>query len=179
LRDVNGNPVSAGQLLDGTPVLVSADRNINASSSGVVAQNGILKATGNVDGAIFAKGNIDVGAVNNVNVTALAQGTANVSAGGDVSGTVIGIGGVSASGGSVDATLLSNTSISGETSGQSGFSQGTAASATAQAAQTEVAAQAKEEGTDADAEDLKKNKKGITLAQKVSRVTVLLPTKTN
>ena len=179
LRDVNGNPVSAGQLRDGTPVLVSADRNINASSSGVVAQNGILKATGNVDGAIFAKGNIDVGAVNNVNVTALAQGTANVSAGGDVSGTVIGIGGVSASGGSVDATLLSNTSISGETSGQSGFSQGTAASATAQAAQTEVAAQAKEEGTDADAEDLKKNKKGITLAQKVSRVTVLLPTKTN
>ena len=146
LRDANGKALTAGELATGTPVLVSADRDIDAKNSGVVAQNAILKATGNVDGAIFAKGNIDVAAVNNVNVTALAQGTASVSAGGDLSGTIIGIGGISASGANVDATLLSNAAISGETSGQSGFAQGTAANATAQADQSEDVAKTAEVG---------------------------------
>ncbi|MDD5138774.1 MAG: filamentous hemagglutinin N-terminal domain-containing protein [Verrucomicrobiales bacterium] len=179
LRDSGGNRLTADEIANGTPVLVSADRNIDANNSGVVAQNAILKATGDIDGAIFAKGNIDVGAVNNVNVTALAQGTANVSAGGDLSGTIIGIGGITASGGSVDATLLSNAAISGDTSGQTGFAQGTAANATSQAEQTEDAAKTTDDGTGEDADEQNKKKKAITLAQKVSRVTVLLPTKTN
>ncbi len=183
-KDINvAKPLDATQqpYLDGSgnPILVIG-RNIDASNSGVVAQNAILKATGNVDGAIFAKGNIDVTAVNNANVTALAQGTVSASAGGDLSGTIIGIGGISASGGSVDAALLSNGTISGGTSGQSGFAQGTAANATAQADQSEDVAKAAESGTgDATDDDLKKKKASVALAQYVSRVTVLLPTKNN
>ncbi|MEI8345293.1 MAG: dihydroorotate dehydrogenase [Candidatus Omnitrophota bacterium] len=92
---------------------------------------------------------------------------------------IIGIGGISASGSSVDAALLSNAGISGATSGQTGFAQGTAANATAQADQSPDAAKAAETGTGDDPEEQNKKKKGITLAAKVSRVTVLLPTKNN
>ena len=186
--DSGGNNVSVAEPLDankqpyldgsGNPILVLG-RNVDASNSGVIAQNAILQATGDVKGAIFAKGNIDVAAVNNVNVTALAQGTASVNAGGTLSGTIIGIGGISASGSSVDAALLSNAGISGATSGQTGFAQGTAANATAQADQSPDAAKAAETGTGDDPEEQNKKKKGITLAAKVSRVTVLLPTKNN
>ena len=179
LRDGSGNPLTAGQIASGTPVQVSADRNVDASNSGVIAQNAILKATGNVDGAIFAKGNIDVAAVNNANVTALAQGTVNASAGGNLSGTIIGIGGITASGGSVDAALLSNAGISGATSGQAGFAQGTAANATAQGDQNQDAAKAADSGSSDDTDEQNKKKKPIALAQKVSRVTVLLPAKSN
>lgn len=179
MRDSQGQRVTAANLAAGAPVLVSDNRDIDASGSGVIAQNAVLKASGDIAGLIFAQGNIDVAAVNNVNVTALAQGTANVAAGGNVSGTIIGVGGVSASGGSIDASLLSNNSISGATSGQSGLAQGTAANATAQADQSEDVAKAAESGTGDDTEEQNKKKKGIKLAQKVSRVTVLLPTKTN
>jgi hypothetical protein len=113
-----------------------------------------------------------------VNVTVLAEGTANVSAGGTVSGTIIGVGGVSASGSSIDASLLSNNSISGQTSGQSGLAQGTAANATSAAASNNDANQtADKSATTDDSDDEKKNKKPITLAQRVGRVTVLLPGK--
>ena len=51
-------------------------------------------------GNIFALDNVNINAVNNVNVTALGQGNVNVSsAAGSISGTIIGVGGVSASGG--------------------------------------------------------------------------------
>jgi filamentous hemagglutinin family protein len=171
------------ELQDGIPVLVSPNRDIDVSGSGVIAQNASLRASGNVNGLIFAAtGNIDLAAQGNVNVTALAQGTANVDAGGKISGTIIGIGGITAnsSSGSIDANLISNNSISGETSGQSGTTQGTAANATSAAASNENATQNAATTTgDDDTTDDKKNKKPITLAQKVGRVTVLLPNKTN
>jgi len=180
MRDALGQPVSAANIGQGTAVEVSAGKNINAANSGVIAENAILKATGNIDGAIFAKGNIDVAAVNNANVTALAQGTVTASAGDTLSGTIVGIGGISASGGSVDATLLSNGAISGGTSGQTGFAQGTAANATATAASNEANQTADQAATgDGSGEDDLKKKKPISLAQKVGRVTVILPTKTN
>lgn len=175
----------AGYELDpdtGLPVLESADRDIDVSGSGVIAQNAVLKASGSVNGLIFATGNIDVSAQQNVNVTALAQGTASVDAGGKISGTIIGVGGISASSssGSIDANLISNNSISGETSGQSGTTQGTAANATSAAASNENASQNAASTTgDDDTTDDKKNKKPVALAQKVGRVTVLLPNKTN
>jgi filamentous hemagglutinin family protein len=162
-------------LQNGTPQFVSAGRDIDVSGSGVIAQNASLKASGSINGLIFAEGNIDVSAQQNVNVTALAQGTANVSAGGNVSGTIIGVGGVAASGGSIDAALLSSGTISGQTSGQSGFAQGTAANATSAAASSENASQnAATSSTTDDNDDLKK-KKPVALAQRVSRVTVILP----
>ena len=155
-------------------------QNIDASGSGIVGGNINLKTTGNINGIVFARNNLNISAQQNVNVTALSEGTANVSAGDSISGTIIGVGGISASGGSVDASLLSNGSISGATSGQSGMAQGTAANATSAAAsndsnQTADKTASAGDGTDDDS----KKKKPISLAQKVSRVTVILPTKTN
>ncbi|MEI9962336.1 MAG: hypothetical protein WDM76_14730 [Limisphaerales bacterium] len=126
---------------------------------------------------IFARNNIDLNAQQNVSVTALAQGTVNVSAGDNVSGTIIGIGGINASGSSVDASLLSqNINASGDVSGTVGFAQGTAANATSQNTQSEDTSKVGDSSEEAD-DDKKKKGKGITLAQKVSRVTVLLPAK--
>jgi hypothetical protein len=181
LRDSMGNPVFAADIANGTPTLVSAARNIDVSGSGVIAQNAVLDASGDITGIVFAQGNINISAVANVNVTALAQGTINASAGGDISGTIIGIGGITASGSSIDASLLSqNISASGDTSGATeGFAQGTAANSTSQGMSdnsSQTAAAGSSDGSDDD--DLKKKKKGVTLAQKVSRVTVLLPPKT-
>ena len=178
LRDGIGNPVTAGNMSGATPVHVSDGRDINAQGSGIIASNARLDATGDINGLIFARNNINIVAQQNVNVTALGEGTVSVGAGGTVSGTVIGVGGVSASGSSVDASLVS-ANVSGATSGQSGLGTGGAANATANAASasddsTKVAKKSEDTGED---DTTKKKTKGIALAQKVSRVTVLLPSK--
>jgi hypothetical protein len=163
-EDVNGNILSPG-------------RNIDASGSGIIGSTVTLKASGDIIGAIFARNNLDINAVQNVNVTALSEGTATVNAGESLIGTIVGIGGVNAAGGSVDATLLSNNQITGDTSGQSGFGQGTAAAAASQSMQSEDVAKAADATTDDQDDETKKKGKGITLAQKTGRVTVLLPQK--
>jgi filamentous hemagglutinin family protein len=177
LRDNLGNRVDAAQTANGTAVKVSDGHNIDATGSGIIAQNAALEASGKIDGVIFAQGNINLSAVGNVNVTALAQGNVNVSSGGNISGTIVGVGGISASGSSIDASLLSqNVSASGDTSGGTqGFAQGTAANAASTGASAEDTKSTKKSET-TDAEDPKK-KRGIALAQKVSRVTVILPAK--
>ncbi len=176
LRDSGGNAVNAANLASGTAVKVSENRNIDASGSGVIGSTVKLKSTGSIIGVIFARNNIDITAQQNVSVTALAQGTVSASAGGSVSGTLIGVGGVSASGGNIDASLISNNGISGSTSGQKGTVAGTAADSTASAASAgNDDSKSKNSGSATEAEDATK-KKGIALAQKVSRVTVFLPT---
>jgi len=167
---------SAGTvILPGSPA-----RDINASGSGVIGGNVSLKASGNINGLIIARGNANINAAQNLNVTALAEGTVSANAGGTISGTIIGIGGISASGSSIDASLLSNNSISGATTGQSGMAQGTAANATSQAASNNDSNQtAEKSATSDDTDDSNNKKKPISLAQKVGRVTVILPTKIN
>jgi hypothetical protein len=179
LRDSLGNRVDAAHGANATPVKVSSDHNIDATGSGIIAQNAVLEASGKIDGVIFAQGNINLSAVGNVNVTALAQGNVNVSAGGNISGTIVGVGGISASGGSIDASLLSqNVSASGDTSGATqGFAQGNAAGAASQGAANEESKKTTKKSDASGDEDANKKKKGILLAQKVSRVTVLLPSK--
>jgi len=181
LRDSQGQPVSAANWSDGTPVLVSSGQNINASGSGIIAGNASLEASGSIEGLIFARNNIDIVAQQNVDVTALGQGNVRVDAVGSITGTYIGVNGVSASGGSIDASLISANVTGGATSGQSGLGQGTAANTAANAASAsedsgKVAA--KSDGSD---DDLLKKKNqgkgGIVLAQKTGRVTVLLPQK--
>jgi hypothetical protein len=176
LQDASGNPVTAGNLAQGTPIKVSADRNINASGSGILAGNATLKASGSIVGLIFARNNIDISAQQNVNVVAVGQGNVNVSSSvGTISGTIIGVGGVTASGSSIDAALISGN-VSGATSGQSGLGQGTAANATAQAVSSEDSAKTAAADTQADNSDEKKKKgDGAALMQKTGRVTVLLP----
>ncbi|HXR05544.1 MAG TPA: filamentous hemagglutinin N-terminal domain-containing protein [Verrucomicrobiae bacterium] len=152
--------------------LHSTGHDINANGSGVIASNAKLEASGNINGLIFARDNLDINAQNNVNVTALAIGNANVS-GQQVIGTITGVGGVSVSGDSISASLIS-ANVSGATSGQSGLGQGTAANATAAAASSSGANQTVA-STDQGNNDDQKKKKEVALAQKVSRVTVVLP----
>jgi filamentous hemagglutinin family protein len=154
--------------------LHSTGHDINANGSGVIASNVKLEASGSINGLIFARDNLDINAQNNVNVTALAVGNANVS-GQSVQGTITGVGGVNVSGDSVSASLIS-ANVSGATSGQSGLGQGTAANATASAASSSSANQTFASSDQSDDDD-KKKKKEVALAQKVSRVTVILPAK--
>ncbi|HEV2691378.1 MAG TPA: filamentous hemagglutinin N-terminal domain-containing protein [Verrucomicrobiae bacterium] len=174
-----GNDVNINTLKDekGNPIATVLGRNIDASGSGIIAGTAKLAGTGNILGVIFARQNIDLAAVGNVNVTALAQGSVNVNSGGSISGTIIGVGGINASGGSIDANLESNSGIAGDTSGTKGFAQGTTANSASTAASAENTDTTTTKKTDDQEEDPMKKKKGIALAQKVSRVTVILPKK--
>jgi filamentous hemagglutinin family protein len=163
-RDAQGNVVHAG--------------NIDASGSGVIGSTVNLDASGTITGLVFARQNIDLNAQAGVNVTALAQGSVNVTSGGTISGTIIGVGSVTASGASVDASLLSqNVTASGNvTSSQVGFSQGTAASGASQSLQGDDAAKtaAKAKAEDDDARG-RRVATGPRLSRTVGRVTVILP----
>jgi filamentous hemagglutinin family protein len=155
--------------------LVSPNRDINANGSGIIASNAKLVASGGINGLIFADHNIDITAVNTVSVNALGGGQVSASSSsGNITGTIIGGTGVSVSGAEVSAALISDN-VSGATSGQSGLGTGGAANATANAASASADASAdKTTAATADDDSLNK-KKGISLAQKVSRVTVILP----
>jgi hypothetical protein len=78
---------------------------------------------------------------------------------------------VTVSGGSIDASLIS-ANVTGATSGQSGLGQGTAANATAQAVSSDDSNKAVVSSNQSDDD---KKKKEVALAEKVSRVTVILP----
>lgn len=178
MLDSFGNPVvTASDLSDGTLVKTSDNRDVNATGSGVIGAGTVtLDASGDVTGNIFALNNVNINAADNINVNVFGLGNVSVnSAGGTISGTIIGVGGVSASGSSIDANLESNGSVTGATSGQSGLAQGTAANATSQSASNDDSAKAAASSSDTD--DEKKKGKQIALAQKVSRVTVILPAK--
>jgi hypothetical protein len=175
-----GNPViTAANLSDGVLVQTSDGRNIDSNGSGVIGAGTVtMKATGNISGNVFALDNVNIDAAQNISVSVLGLGTVSVnSAAGNVVGTIVGIGGVSASGLSIEANLESNSSISGNTSGEKGLAAGTAADSTASAASAGNNTEQTTHSGDDNSDDLKKKKKGIVLAQKVSRVTVLLPVK--
>jgi hypothetical protein len=151
---------------------------IDASNSGVIGSDISLKATGDIKGVVFSRGNLDIVTPLSINVVALAGGSANVSAGGTVSGTVVGIGSANVSGGTgIDANVLSqNATTSGASSGQVGFAQSAVAATTSQAAQpqdtpSKPSATAADEAADAD--EAKRRKP--VLARTAGRVTVVLP----
>ena len=153
---------------------ISPSRKIDASGSGVIGNNVKLAATGDILGVIFARNNISLTSQENVNVVALAQGKVSADASGALTGTLIGIGGISASGDSITAALDSNSAISGDTSSSKGMAQGTVANATSAAMSNDDTAKNSTTTETMDG-DLNNKKKGIALAQKVSRVTVVLP----
>jgi hypothetical protein len=176
LRDSAGHAVSAADLADGTPVLVSPNEDINASGSGIITGNANLDASGNINGLIFAQNNINIIAQQNINVTAFGQGNVNVSSsGGIVTGSIFAIGNLTVQADSVTANLISGHVI-GATSGQSGLGQGAAANATSQGLANSESTQATA-AANPSTDDQKKKGKQIALAQKVSRVTVILPPK--
>jgi filamentous hemagglutinin family protein len=154
---------------------VTAGKDINAAGSGVIGYNVTLKAVGNINGAVVGLQSVAVTSQQSVDVTAVSGGNVDISASGTVSGTVIGGGDVSVSGSSIDAAVRGGSvSTSGDTSGAS---IGVPSAGPVQNLQTTDNASTVTAKTDASDEDELKKKKGITLAQKVSRVTVLLPAK--
>ncbi len=159
-------------------VQINAGDDITATGSGVIGSNIKLSAGGNISGLIIGSQSVDINSSANVSVTAFSGGNVNINASGTISGTVIGGSGVDVSGDSITASLISGSvSTSGDASSASvGVPQSTAAPAVAQTADNAMTASSK---TDDDSDDDEKKKRGknIALAQKVARVTVLLPKK--
>jgi len=152
--------------------------NISAGGSGVIGTNVKLDATGDIEGLIVAQNNISLVAQQNVNVTAIASGGVSINAGGSVSGVVVGVGGISASGSTVDAALLGGTvATSGNvTSSQVGFSQVTVANNASQhSTQDSPTRESTPQVADSLDDDLKKKATRPVLARTAGRVTVILP----
>ncbi len=156
---------------------VSGGRNINAIGSGIIASNARLGASGNINGLIFARNNIDVNAQQNINITALGVGNVNVS-GNSITGNIIGVGSVNVSGASIDASLES-ANVSGSTSGQSGLGEGNAAASASQGASASGDSETKQQlasSDSGDSDDKKKRGRGEpTVMRRTGRVTVILP----
>ncbi len=153
---------------------INAGKDINATGSGIIGYNVNLQAGGNINGVVVGSQSVAVTSQQSVDVTAVSGGNVNISAAGTVSGTVIGGGDVSVSGSSIDAAVRGGSvSTSGDASGAT---LGVPSAGPAQNVQVADNADTAGSKTDANDDELKK-KKGIALAQKVSRVTVLLPGK--
>jgi filamentous hemagglutinin family protein len=154
---------------------VTAGKDINATGSGIIGYNVKLQAGGNINGVVVGSDSVAVSSQQSVDVTAVSGGNVDISASGNVSGTIIGGGDVSVSGSSIDAAVRGGSvSTSGDTSGASLGAPAAGPQENAPVADNADAATSK---TDSDDNDLLKKKKGVALAQKVSRVTVLLPGK--
>ena len=153
-----------------------AGKDISAGNSGVIGSNIRTTAGGNISGVFVGSGAVSINAGENFSGTIVGSTTVSVAAGGSVSGTIVGGENVSVSGGEITASLLSGSvSTSGDASGATvGIPQSNATKQDAQVADDASTAKA-----DSQSDDNQKKKKPITLAQKVGRVTVNLPTKTN
>jgi hypothetical protein len=160
LQAANGLPVLAGDLADGTAAFVSAARNIDAGESGVIAQNLIVKATGYIKGLFIGSQTVVI----------------NAGSSGPLGGPPILV---------IGPTINYNGPADGPdpTLINSSHSDAAPPVAVAQAeapvadTAATVADKAENKEEDSFAGVSQKKGSGITLAQKVSRVTVLLPAK--
>jgi hypothetical protein len=176
---LNGN-VAGGPTVNLTAGTVgvkatTSQGNINLGQGGVIGGSVALSAQGSVDGLIISRQNTTVTAVQNVNVTVLAGGSANVSAGGSLSGTLVGVGGINASGGSISATMLSSSVSANGGAAQNSLGAATASTASQSAANQSNNEAKQEVASDSGSDDDQKKKKSQSLLQRVKRVTVILP----
>jgi hypothetical protein len=172
LLDSFGHPVTAANIAEGTAVQVSAGRNINAGNAGVIGQNIVALGTGVTSGRFYSRHSITIVSPNISQLIAFGQ---NVDVAGNVgpSVTLIGTESVSTTGEGT-ANILSSDANGGGSS----FSQGTAANAAASGASASSDSNLESvKKSDSGTDDEAARKKPIALAQKVSRVTVLLPKK--
>jgi len=175
--DAYGDPViTALNLSEGTLVKTSDNQDITATGSGVLGAGTVtMDASGNITGNIFTLGGLNITAVNNVDVNALGLGPVVIVAANLGPSIIVGIQGVSATGDTSGASLLSNNQVSG---GQNSMAAGTAADAASQGAASETSTSpAKNDDTTATDDDVKKKGKAAATVQKKGRVTVLLPPK--
>jgi filamentous hemagglutinin family protein len=150
-----GDPI--GQLVD-----ISPNENINASGSGVIAQNILAKATGEVSGLFigFNTVNLDANLISHVVVVGPTVGLTTPNETGPIQI-------ISENPEAINGQLVIPTAPE---------TQAPATQVTPQAATATTAAS---QSSDSDDDDKKKKGKQIALAQKVSRVTVTLPPKFN
>jgi len=154
-------------------IKLTASRDIVAPGSGVIGSFVDLRAR-DVKGLVIGLRGIKIFGRRNVSVTAFSPGNVEISALGNVSGSIIGGGSVTVSGDSISADLISqNVSTSGDTSGSN---EGIGKSDVVQNV-PQIADNAGTVAASSDTDSLKDNRKPIRLAQKVGRVTVLLPKK--
>lgn len=156
--------------------------NVDLGLGGVIGGTINITAQGSIKGLIVSRQNANINAAQSFSGTLLSGGSANVTAtAGTISGTVIGIGGVNASGGAgVTASVLGqNVSIGGAAATST---LGTTAAATstsqaaAQQANTDTQQQlAKDTTSQEEADSKKKLAKAPVLTRRVGRVTVILP----
>jgi filamentous hemagglutinin family protein len=157
-------------------ISLTAGHDITATGSGVLGYNIQLKAGGDITGLIFGSQSVKINSQNNVDVTVVSGGNVDINASGAVSGTVISGGNLDVSGGSVTASLIAESvSASGDTSGANmGIPQNVAKVNTETADDASTVASKTDDQND---DEIKKKGKGIALAQKTGRVTVVLPSK--
>jgi len=151
-------------------VTLNVARDINANGSGIIGYNINLHAGGDINGLIIGQRSVSIDSQRNVNVTAFSGGGVDINAVGSISGSAIGDS-VSVSGDSISADLVSQN-VSGDTSGKQGIGQSDVTPVVAQTADNAQSVASKNDinlSTD--------NRQPIRLAQKVGRVTVLLPGK--
>jgi len=160
-KDKSGNPFTDAQ---GNPLLVLG-RNIDTSGSGAIGQNIVEKATGTIVGLVLGSHSVALDSIGITKVFALGpviQATGPV----DKTSKLIA---PDVTGPNVDPTVILNAKTS---------APGTTANATSQAASNSNASQTAATTDEGNNEgDDKKKKKEVALAQKVSRVTVILPAK--
>ncbi len=158
---------------------ITAGDDINAEGSGIIGANIELKAGGDINGVVIGSQSIDINSAQNVDVTAISSGNVDINASGDVSGTIVSGGNLDVSGSMIDASLIAeNVSANGDTAGASmGIPQSNVASVNTQTAANADTVTSQADNSDSDEE--KKKRKQPVLAQKVSRVTVILPAKNN
>ena len=156
LLDAAGNPV--GQLID-----VSPNENIDASGSGVIAQNIVAKATGSVDGLFigFNTVNLDANDLSHVLVV----------------GPIVTLISVESTGPGIQVISDNPTTLNGQLEVPTAPETSAPVVEVAQAAAT--AATVASKTTDSNDDEKKNNGKEVGLAQKTSRVTVTLPPKDN
>jgi filamentous hemagglutinin family protein len=171
LHDANGGRVPAQNLDSGTAVFISDNQNIDASGSGVIAQGIILKATGKVGGLYVSRGPsppvFDTG-------HGFLQGPD-----GGTGPVIFSSGGKPIISGGPDSSGPEPTVVSDAGSNAAPPPEVTKTDApTADTASTVVTkTENQDDAAGGGGDENSKKKKGIALAAKVSRVTVLLPGK--
>ena len=156
---------------------LDAGKDISAGNSGVIGSNIRTRAGGSISGLFVGSGTVTVNAGQNFSGTIVGSTAVSVVAGGTVSGTIVGGDNVSVSGGDITANLISGSvSTAGDASGASmGIPQSNVTKENTQATDDASTIASKTDSQDDD--EKKKKGKEIALAQKTSRVTVILPPK--
>lgn len=155
--------------------------NVDLGLGGVVGGTININANGTIKGLIVSQQNANITAAQSFVGTLLAGGSASVTAtAGTVSGTIVGIGGVSASGGGgVSAAVLGQNVSIGGGAAQSTLGTSAAATSAGQAAAQQANSDTKQQlAADTTSDDEKKKRlptKAPVLTRRVGKVTVILP----